>query len=251
MASISLKTKEEIRLLKEGGKRLSAILDQLADFTRPGLTTLAIEKKADELFKKSGGQPSFKGFQGFPAASCISVNEELVHGIPRGDKVIKEGDIVSIDVGLRYKGLFTDMATTIPIGQVADEITQLLQVTKEALHQGINQAQAGNTIGHIGQTIQGYAEKFGYGVIRSLVGHGVGHAVHEEPRVPNFGQAGTGPKLQTGMVLALEPMVALGSYEVETKKDGWTVVMADGLRCAHFEHTIAVTDQGPEIITKG
>jgi len=247
---VTIKKPEEIKIIKQGGKILSSIVHQVAEEARDGITTLELDNIAEKLFKKSGGSPSFKGFSGYPAATCISVNEELVHGIPRKDKVIKNGDIVSIDIGLKYKGLFTDMSITVPIGKIPKKTQKLIKVTHKALDIGINELKPGNTIGDIGYAVQKYVESLGYSVVRSLVGHGVGYKVHEDPRVPNFGEKGSGIKLEQGMILALEPMVNIGQPDVMTKEDDWTIATADGSLCAHFEHTIAVTSQGHEIITK-
>lgn len=247
---VTIKKSEEIRILRQGGKILSSIVHKVAEEARDGITTLELDNIAERLFKKSGGSPSFKGFKGYPAATCISINEELVHAIPRKDKVLKKGDIVSIDIGLEYKGLFTDMAVTVPIGKIPKKVQKLVKVTHKALDVGINELKPGNTIGGIGYAVQSYVESLGYSVVRSLVGHGVGYKVHEEPRVPNFGEKGKGIKLEQGMVLALEPMVNIGQPDVLTKRDNWTVVTADGSLCAHFEHTIAITSQGHEILTR-
>ena len=244
------KTDTEIKLLREGGKRLADILACTLDYLQPGQSTAEINAYTEQLFAKSGGRPSFKGFQGFPAAACISVNHEVVHGIPRPDKIIQEGDIVDVDVGLEYKGLFTDMSYTAVVGSVSPEARRLLSITKQSLDQAIQQALVGNTTGHIGHTIEQLANKHDYGVVRSLVGHGVGHAVHEEPRVPNFGKPGTGTTLVASMVIAIEPMLNLGGEAVETEADGWTAVTADGSLSAHYEHTVAITEQGPEILTR-
>jgi methionyl aminopeptidase len=247
---VTIKKSEEIKILKQGGKILSSIVHQVAQEAQEGITTLELDGIAEKLFEKSGGSPSFKGFSGYPATTCISVNEELVHGIPRKDKVIKKGDIVSIDIGLKYKGLFTDMAVTVPIGKIPKKTQKLVKVTKKALDIGIEELKPGNTIGDIGYAVQKYVESLGYSVVRSLVGHGVGYKVHEDPRVPNFGEKGSGIRLEQGMVLALEPMVNIGQPDVMTKEDNWTIATADGSLCAHFEHTIAITSQGHEIITK-
>ena len=245
-----IKTPEEIKILKKGGKILGAIRDELANLVEPGMSTLELENMAKKLFKNSGGQPSFLGYEGFPATTCISVNDEVVHGIPRKDKIMHDGDIVGIDVGLEYQGLYTDTAVTVAVGTIDKKISELLAVTKKALAIGIDKVKSGGHIGDIGQAIQAYVEKKGYSVVRSLVGHGVGHAVHEPPRIPNFGESGTGEKIQAGMVLALEPMVNIGEYGVTTKDDNWTIVTEDGKYSAHFEHTIVVTKNGAEIITK-
>lgn len=245
-----IKSKDEIFLLREGGKILATILKELSEFTKPGMSTMDIEDQAQKLFKTSGGTPSFQNYEGFPAATCLSVNDEIVHGIPRKDKILKNGDIIGIDVGLKYKGMFTDTAVTIPVGNINKECQALLDTTREALNIAISKAKPGNFIGDIGQAVQIYVEKRGYSVVRSLVGHGVGHAVHEEPRIPNFGQSRTGMLIKEGMVLALEPMVNIGKYDVITKPDSWTIATEDGSLSAHFEHTIVITKKGAEILTK-
>ncbi|MDP2684115.1 MAG: type I methionyl aminopeptidase [bacterium] len=245
-----IKTPDEIKIIKQGGKILAGILKELTEQVEAGMSTMDLENYAQELFKQSGGSPSFQNYDGFPTATCISVNDEVVHGIPRRNKIIKEGDIVGIDVGLKYKGLFTDTAVTVPIGKIDKERKKLLKITQEALNIAILKAKPGNFIGDIGQAVQNYVEKNGYSVVRSLVGHGVGHEVHEAPRVPNFGEVGTGELLREGMVLALEPMVNIGTYDIIIKKDGWTIATADGSLSAHFEHTVAITKNGARILTK-
>ncbi|MFA5135136.1 MAG: type I methionyl aminopeptidase [Patescibacteria group bacterium] len=246
---MKLKSPEDIRKLREGGKILNRIVRQVADRAKPGVSPYELEELANQLIKESGGVPSFKGFNGYPAATCISVNEVVVHGIPDPDVTLVKGDIVGIDIGLKYRGLFTDHAITVPVGTVSPQARKLLSVTAQALSEGVGAVKPGCTVGDIGNAIQSYVEGYKFGVVRSLVGHGVGFEVHEEPRVPNFGDRGTGPKLQPGAVIAIEPMVTLGSYEVTTKDDGWTIVTADGSLSAHFEHTIAVTHDGCIIIT--
>lgn len=247
---VTIKKPEEIKKLRKGGQILNSIVYQVADEAQPGVTTKALDQLVDALIKKAGGHPSFKGFHGYPAASCISINNELVHAIPRKDKIIHKGDIVSIDIGLELENLFTDMAVTVPVGKIPRKTQKLLKVTQKSLDIAINQVRPGNTIGDIGYAVQDYVESLNFSVVRSLVGHGVGYKVHEEPRVPNFGEKGKGIKLEQGMVLALEPMVNIGGPEVTTKKDKWTVVTVDDSLCAHFEHTIVVTQQGSEILTR-
>jgi len=247
---VTIKKPEEIKKLRKGGQILNSIVYQVVDKAQPGMTTLELDQLAGALIKKSGGRPSFKGFNGYPAASCISINDELVHAIPRKDKIIRKGDIVSIDIGLEFEGLFTDMAVTVPISKISKKTQKLLKVTQKSLDIAIGQVRPGNTVGDIGYAVQDYVESLNFSVVRSLVGHGVGYKVHEEPRVPNFGEKGQGIKLEQGMVLALEPMVNIGGPEVVTKKDKWTVVTADESLCAHFEHTIIVTQQGSEILTR-
>lgn len=247
---ISLKTPKEIEKLRQGGKVLAKIVKTVADKAQPGISTIELDQLAEKLVKEAGGYPSFKKFNGYPTATCISINEEVVHAIPRKDKILKKGDIVGIDIGLKYKGLYTDMAVTVPVGKITKQARKLIKLTKKALDVAIKQVRLGQTIGDIGYAIQNYVESHGYSVVRSLVGHGVGHSVHEEPKVPNFGEKGQGIKLEAGMVLALEPMVNCGQSEVQTKDDSWTVVTADNSLSAHFEHTVAVTEKGHEILTR-
>jgi methionyl aminopeptidase len=201
------------------------------------------------LIRKAKASAAFKGYKGFPGTACISVNEEIVHGIP-GSRVILEGDIVSIDLGVNYEGFFSDMAVTLPVGKVDNARLKLIAVTKQSLDIGIKQAQVGNYLTDISHSIQSFAEGQGLSVVRQFVGHGIGTALHEEPEIPNFGRPGLGPRLKSGMVLAIEPMINLGSWECEIMKNGWTAVTVDGACSAHFEHTIAVTDKGPVILTK-
>lgn len=245
----NIKTPEEIRILREGGKRLAQVVQAVAAEARPGTAANSLDELAEVLILKAGGLPSFKHFNGYPAATCISVNQVVVHGIPHQSVVLQAGDIVGIDIGLRFQGLYTDMAVTVPVGRVSTEARRLMTVTKHALDRAIRNVKQGNRLGDIGSAVQRYVEVRGYSVVRSLVGHGVGHQVHEEPRIPNFGRPGEGLALQTGMVLAIEPMVNLGTHEVRTKEDGWTIVTADNRLSAHFEHTVAVTDDGATILT--
>ena len=251
---MKLKTPQEIEILAQGGHILAEIMNQLAARCRAGLTAAELDKKAEELIRQQGGEPSFKNFgplgSEFPASLCVSPNELVVHGIPGQDLVFKPGDIVGLDLGMKYKGLFTDHAVTIVIGEASKEAKELIDAAKECLRLGIEAAQAGNRLGDIGHAIQQYAEAQGYGVVRQLTGHGVGYAVHEDPKVPNFGEPGTGAKLKIGAVLAIEPMINLGTHEVKTANDGWGVITADDKLSAHFEHTVAVTKEGPRILTK-
>lgn len=249
-----LKSPEEIKLLRVGGKRLSRVLDALEEMVIPGITAKEIDMLGERLIKEAGDTPAFLNYQPtgadfpFPATVCISVNDEVVHGIP-SDRALKAGDIVSLDIGLSHKGLIVDMARTIPVGVVSPEIEKLLEVTKESLQAGIREAVAGNRIGDISAAIEAVGNKAGYGIVRELGGHGVGHKVHELPFVPNYGKAGTGPVLEVGMVLALEPMLNLGGDDVYVERDGYTYVTKDHSMSAHFEHTIVITEKGPEIVT--
>lgn len=245
---ISIKTPEQQQIMREGGKRLMQIRDTLATSVKAGMTTGELEAIAVDLFKQSGGEPTFLGFHGYPATTCISVNEEVVHGIP-GNRVIKDGDVIGIDTGLRYKGFCTDTAVTVTVGKVKPEILQLLDATKESLQIGLEQVKPGNRIGDISHAIQEAIEEYGYGIVRDLTGHGIGKGQWEEPPIPNFGRAGQGPEIKEGMALAIEPMVTLGSSRVRQLDDGWTIVTMDGSPAAHFEHTVLVTKNGYEIIT--
>ena len=200
------------------------------------------------MIRKRGGEPAFKGYRGFPASLCASVNEEVVHGIP-GPRVPEEGDIISLDMGVKYDGYFSDAAITVGVGKIGPELQRLLRVTREALFEGIEKVRAGNRLSDISHAIQSRVERDGYSIVRDFVGHGIGSSLHEEPQIPNFGEPGRGPRLKPGMVLAIEPMVNAGTYNVRIKKDRWTAVTSDGQPSAHFEHTVAVTDGDPEILT--
>lgn len=251
-----LKTAEEIVLLRESGRRLAAVLQELKKAIAPGVTTLELDTLAEKLIRAGGDTPPFLNYtphgarKPFPASLCVSLNDEIVHGIPSNSRIIKEGDIVSIDLGLTHKGMVTDAALTVAVGDVSDDVMLLIKETERSLYEGIKAARGGARIGDIGAAIERVAYKHGYGVVRELGGHGVGHAVHEEPYVPNYGRKGTGPILKPGMVLALEPMFMLGEEEVRLMPDGYTIITKDGSLSAHFEHTIVITDGGPEIVTK-
>lgn len=262
-----IKTQEEIEYLKEGGKILGEILEKLSGMARSGINAYEIDKKAEEMIKKAGGVPSFKGFQSnkkdppFPSTVCFSVNEELVHGIATKDKILRESDILSLDIGMQYpkdsgkgqggNGFFTDTSITLPVGKVSRKKELLLEATREALEIGIGQSVAGNTIADIGQAIEDYIEPKGYGIVRDLVGHGVGHGVHEEPRIPNFYTKNSEKWiLEPGVVIAIEPMITLGGYKIGVADDGWSISTLDKSLCAHFEHTIVVTEGEPLVITR-
>ena len=246
---IYLKSSEDLQMLKRSGEILAAVMRQVQAVLRPGITTLDIDSLSEELILKINGRPAFKGYKGFPATACVSVNEEIVHGIP-GPRVILEGDIVSIDLGINYEGFFSDMAVTLPVGKVDPSKLKLIEVTKQSLAIGIKQARVGNYLTDISHSIQSFVEEQGFSVVRQFVGHGIGKALHEEPEIPNFGKPGLGPLLESGMVLAIEPMINLGGWECYVTDNGWTAVTADGAPSAHFEHTVAVTDKGPVILTK-
>jgi methionyl aminopeptidase len=246
---IPLKSQKDLIKLKRSGAILAAVMQKLQASLHPGMTTLDIDLLSEELIRKEHALAAFKGYKGFPGTSCISVNEEIVHGIP-GERVILEGDIVSIDLGVNYEGFFSDMAVTLAVGKVDDARLKLIAVTKQSLDIGIKQAQVGNYLTDISHSIQSFVEGQGFSVVRQFVGHGIGTALHEEPEIPNFGRPGLGPRLKSGMVLAIEPMINLGSWECKIIENGWTAVTADGAPSAHFEHTVALTDKGPVILTK-
>ncbi|MFA6404984.1 MAG: type I methionyl aminopeptidase [Candidatus Paceibacterota bacterium] len=253
---ITIKTKEDISILREGGKRHAAILKELAEMVMPGISAGDLNKKADELIAIGGDKSAFLDYQPkgakrpYPASLCVSINDEVVHGIPNeSNKILKEGDIVGIDLGLNHKELFTDMAVTVPVGNIGPELEQLLRVTKEALMAGIKVAKAGKKIGDISNAIQNFAMAHNYGIVEELAGHGVGYSVHEMPYVPNWGEKGKGNILKPGMVLAIEPMFNLGTKNVILDTDGYTYRTADGKMSAHFEHTVVITKGNAEILT--
>jgi len=245
---INIKSPREIEIMRRGGKITSKTLAMLMAAAKPGVTTGYLDKLADESIRSMGGVPTFIGYHGYPSAICASVNDEVVHGMP-GDRVLQDGDLLSIDIGTTFEGYVSDSAATVAVGSVSDAAKRLMRVTQECLMLGIAQMQPGNHLGDIGHAVQQHAESHGYGVVRALVGHGVGRKMHEDPQVPNYGNPGEGTLLRTGLVLAIEPMITEGTWEVETLEDGWTVVTEDGKLAAHFEHTIAITDQGPRILT--
>jgi methionyl aminopeptidase len=245
---IILKSRREIALMREAGRIVARTLAKLKDHIVPGVTTAELDRIAEDYIRENGAVPAFKGYQGFPASICVSVNEEVVHGIP-GLKQLAEGDIISIDIGAVKNGYVGDAAVTFPVGAIDAEKQHLLAVTEAALYEGIKHAVAGNRLTDISHAIQTYVEKNGLSVVRDYVGHGIGRAMHEDPQVPNFGPPGYGPRLRAGMVLAIEPMVNAGTHEVYTLANGWTVVTRDKKPSAHFEHTVALTDNGPEILT--
>ncbi len=246
--NIYRKTSEEIEIMRHAGKIVAETLDMVEQHLKPGITTGELDRLIEEFIRSRDAVPAFKDYQGFPASACISIDEEVVHGIP-GSRVIKEGEIVSIDVGSIYRGFYGDAARTYGVGKVSAEKMRLMEVTQKCLRAGIDKTKNGNKLGQISAAVQQVAEIAGYGVVRQLVGHGIGRQMHEEPQVPNFGSPDDGPVLETGMVLAIEPMINMGTYEVKTMPDGWTFVTADGKPSAHFEHTVAVTEDGPDILT--
>ena len=246
---IYLKTDEEIELLRENNILVSKTLAEVGRHIRPGVTTKELDSIAEDFIRAHGAVPAFLGYQGFPASLCISVNEQVVHGIPSSKCVLKEGDIVSVDCGTFMKGFVGDSAYTFAVGEVAAEVRQLMEVTKEALYKGTAQAKAGNRVGDVSAAVQEHAESFGYGVIRSYTGHGIGKEMHEDPSVPNFGKQGTGVRLRAGTVLCIEPMIAMGTYRVRLLDDGWGAVTEDGKPAAHYENTVVIREDGVEILT--
>ncbi len=245
---VKLRSAEEIAKISESARIVAETLQLLKRLGVPGVSTRSMDAKAEAFIRDNGGEPSFLGYHGYPASTCISVNEEVVHGIP-GDRVLQEGDIVGVDVGVVKNGYHGDAALTFPLGEIPETVQHLLQVTEECLHKGIENFREGNKLGDVGHAIQTHAEQFGYGVVRTLVGHGIGEKMHEDPQVPNYGKPGTGTKLRVGMVCALEPMITLGGWDVETLSDKWTIVTRDGTLAAHFEHTVALTEEGPKILS--
>jgi methionyl aminopeptidase len=245
---VKLKTKDEIALMRESAQLVSKTLGMLAAEIKPGISPLKLDTLAEEFIRDHEAIPGFKGLYGFPNTLCTSLNQQIVHGIPN-DQPLEDGDIISVDCGALKNGFYGDQAYTFMVGEVEEEIRQLIQITKECLIKGIEQAKAGNRIGDIGFAVQQHAENHGYGVVRELVGHGLGRKMHESPEVPNFGKRGKGPKLRNGMVLAIEPMINLGTKNVRQMNDGWTIVTADARPSAHFEHDIAIVNGEPEILT--
>ena len=235
--------------MRTAGHVLSDVVEHLRGFVKPGLSTLEIDEDVEGFIAARGAKPAFKGYRGFPATVCISINEEVVHGIPSAHRRIQEGDIVGLDLGCIVDGYYADCAFTLAIGDVPPKVQQLLDVTRESLDQAIQECRPGRRLSDVSHAVQVHVERHGFSVVRAFVGHGIGRALHEDPQVPNFGDPGRGPQLRPGMVLAIEPMVTMGSWEVRVLDDGWTAVTRDGSLAAHFEHTIAVTDTDPEVLT--
>ena len=246
--TINIKTPEELKVLREAGKILASIISEVKCSLKSGVTTKEVDLKAEEIIKAHKVIPAFKGYRGFPGCICLSVNEEIVHGIP-GNRILKEGDIVSLDVGIIYKDYYSDTAVTIAIGTIKQELQKLLDVTLEALYKGIEQTRVDNRLSDVSHAIQKYAEANQFSIVREFVGHGIGKSLHEDPEIPNFGPPNQGPVLREGMVFAIEPMVNLGDSMTKILSDGWTVVTEDGKPSAHFEHTVAIGRNGPEILT--
>ncbi len=245
---ITIKTPQQIEKMRLAGSIVAQTLELAARSVRPGMTTAQLDKLVEENILAAGASPAFKGYRGYPASACISIDDEVVHGIP-GSRKLQEGELVSIDVGVVYDGWYGDSALTVGVGAISPEKQRLLDVTRSALAEAISKVKAGAKLGEIGAAVQRYAEKHGFSVVRDLVGHGIGQAMHEEPQVPNYGSPEEGPILKVGMTLAIEPMINAGGYQVRTKMDGWTIVTADNTPSAHFEHTVAVTKTGADVLT--
>ncbi|HEV8589816.1 MAG TPA: type I methionyl aminopeptidase [Pyrinomonadaceae bacterium] len=242
------KSQREIDKMRASGQLVGRVLQELRKKVAPGVTTLEINDAAEKMIRDAGAYPTFKGYNGFPYSICASVNEQVVHGFPSKYQ-LKDGDIFSIDVGVTLDGFVGDTATTIPVGNVSDDLLKLISVTEECLGLAIDKCRVGNHIGDIGYVVQQHAESHGYSVVRDYVGHGIGRRMHEDPQIPNYGKPGKGPKIRKGYVFAVEPMINLGSHHTKTLEDGWTVVTVDGQPSAHVEHTIAITEEGPEVLT--
>jgi methionyl aminopeptidase len=248
---IDLKTPAQIGLMRQAGQVLTAAIRLCRDeLVTPGVSTLEIDQEVETLIRQRGAKAAFKGYRGFPATVCVSINEEVVHGIPAAHRRLKEGDIVGLDFGAIVDGFYADAAVTVPVGEVPTDVQRLLDVTRESLELAIAAARPGNRLGDISAAVQQHVEAAGFGVVRAFVGHGIGRELHEEPQIPNFGEPGKGPLLKPGMVLAIEPMVTMGHWEVRVLADRWTAVTEDGSLAAHFEHTVAVTTAGPDVLTR-
>ncbi len=249
--AIVCKSPSEIERLRRSGHIVRQVLDELRALVAPGLTTMDLERAAERMIREAGAKPAFKGYFDYPCVLCTSINQEIVHGIPSEKRALKLGDLVSIDCGVVLDGYYGDAAITVPVGEsIAPEVRKLIEVTEASLYKGIEAAQVGNTIGDVGAAVQEYVEANGFSVVREFVGHGIGTRLHEDPQVPNYGQRGHGPKLRTGMVIAIEPMVNAGGPATRLLEDKWTAVTEDGSNSAHFEHCVAVTAHGPDILTK-
>ncbi len=246
---IICRSSAEIERMRAANQLVASVLVQLAAAVEAGVTTADLDALAERLVREAGAEPAFKGYRGYPATLCVSVNEEVVHGIPSKAHTLRSGDIVSLDMGVKLNGFYGDSAVTVPVGEVPERTQQLLQVTREALTRAIAEVKVGGRLSDIGHAVQAWVEEHGFSVVREFVGHGIGEQLHEEPQIPNYGQPGRGPKLASGMVLAIEPMVAMGRPDVKVLKDGWTAVTKDGSLAAHFEHTVAVTAAGPLVLT--
>jgi len=246
---VILKLPDEIEKARASNRIVAEVLSRLREKVKPGVRTKDLDKFAEEIAQKRGAKPAFKGYQGYPHSLCISINEVVVHGMP-SERVLEEGDIVGLDFGVYYMGFFGDATITLPLGKVTEKASRLIQVTEQSLYAGIEQAKEGNRLGDISAAVQSTVENAGYSVVRDFVGHGIGKDLHEDPQIPNFGKKGRGIELKRGMILAIEPMVNAGKYKVKVLPDGWTVVTEDGSLSAHFEHSVAITDNGPDILSK-
>jgi len=247
---ITLKTRKEIKLMRAANLMVAEVLEILRGLVKPGITTMDLEQRAEKETRRLGVKPAFKGYYGYPACLCASLNNVVVHGIPSEDIVLKEGDILGMDFGVLYKGFYGDSAITVPVGKISDSARRLLDVTAASLERAIEAARPDNSLGDISCAVQGYVEAEGFSVVRDFVGHGIGRKLHEPPQVPNFGHSGRGIKLQPGMVLAIEPMINEGGYKTRVLEDGWTAVTADNSLSAHFEHTVAITADGPYVLSR-
>lgn len=250
---IQLKAPDEIAIMRAASVIVAEVLAELRAMIRPGISTDDLDRVAEDLTRKKGAVPAFKGYavanRVFPASLCASINEEVVHGIPSPNRILREGDIIGLDFGVRYRGFYGDAAVTVPVGVVSEEATELMRTTREALEAGIEEARPGRRIGDVSAAIQAHAERRNFSIVRDFVGHGIGRRLHEEPQVPNFGQADRGIRLREGMVLAIEPMLNAGSADVHVKDDGWTAVTSDGRLSAHFEHSVAIVENGPYVLS--
>ncbi len=247
---IVLKSPREIALMRAGGQILAEVVERLRDLVKPGISTLEIDREVEEFIRARGAKPAFKGYRGFPATICASINEEVVHGIPSPHRRVKEGDIISLDLGCVVDGYHADCALTLAVGEVPPRVQELLRVTRESLERAIAECRPARRLGDVSYAVQSHVERHGFSVVRAFVGHGIGRALHEDPQVPNFGEPGRGPLLKPGMVLAIEPMVTMGSCDVRILDDHWTAVTQDGSLAAHFEHTVAIAEDGPEVLTR-
>jgi methionyl aminopeptidase len=242
------KSKAEIEKMRAAGQIVAQVLDSLSTLVAPGVTTRDLDREAERMIRDAGAIPTFKGYHGYPASICTSINDEVVHGIP-GNRKLRDGDIIGIDCGATYLGYVGDSAVTVPVGSISEPIRKLLCCARQSLYKAIEKCRVGNRLGDVCNAVQAYVEPMGYGIVRNYCGHGIGRAMHEEPQVPNYGKPGTGPVLREGWVLAIEPMVNLGHHDVKVLSDGWTVITLDGKPSAHFEHTVAITENGPRILT--
>ena len=247
---ILLKSAREIGLMQDAGRILAEVVAELRALVKPGISTLEIDREVEEFICSRGATPAFKGYRGFPATICTSINEEVVHGIPSVHRRLKEGDIVGLDLGCIVEGYYADCAITLTLGDVPPRVQELLDVTRESLDRAIAQCHPGRRLGDVSHAVQSHVERHGFSVVRAFVGHGIGRSLHEDPQVPNFGEPGRGPLLKPGMVLAIEPMVTMGGSQVRVLEDGWTAVTEDGSLSAHFEHTVAITPRGPAVLTR-